>query len=160
MKRKRQRGEFSSSRERSERLDIALSRSNGLSGERVHDLERSTANHVLERSAGSPFLSVQRLLHSRSRAGPSRDDSPSRHPEVLLFRIWAWVSARDGSMIWDESRRTVLHSDQRFFTSGSYQRSAGSPLLSVQRNFWRTAALSENGEPRTDNYFFCLQLTI
>ena len=42
---------FSSSRERSERLDIALSRSNGLSGERVHDLERSTANHVLKRSA-------------------------------------------------------------------------------------------------------------
>ena len=44
---------FSSSRERSERLDIALSRSNGLSGERVHDLERATANHVLKRSAGS-----------------------------------------------------------------------------------------------------------
>ena len=44
---------FSPSRERSERLDIALSRSNGLGGERVHDLERSTANHVLERSAGS-----------------------------------------------------------------------------------------------------------
>ena len=32
-------------------------------------------------------------------------------------------------------------------------------LSSVQRNFWRTAALSENGEPTTDNYFFCLQLT-
>ncbi|PNQ05568.1 hypothetical protein V512_004665 [Mesotoga sp. Brook.08.105.5.1] len=42
---------FSSSREQSERLDIALSQSNGLSGERVHDLERSTANHVLKRSA-------------------------------------------------------------------------------------------------------------
>jgi len=33
--------------------------------------------------------------------------------EVLLFRIWAWVSAKDGSMIWDESRRTVLQSHQR-----------------------------------------------
>jgi len=42
---------FSSSRERSERLDIALSRSNGLSGERVHDLERSTVNHVFKRLA-------------------------------------------------------------------------------------------------------------
>ena len=42
---------FSSSRERSERLDSALSRSNGLSGERVHDLERSTVNHVLKRRA-------------------------------------------------------------------------------------------------------------
>jgi len=31
--------------------DIALSRSNDLSGERVHDLERSTANHVLQRTA-------------------------------------------------------------------------------------------------------------
>ncbi|PNQ05586.1 hypothetical protein KU43_03885 [Mesotoga sp. SC_NapDC2] len=39
------------SRERTERLDIALSRSDGLSGERVHDLERSTVNHVLKRSA-------------------------------------------------------------------------------------------------------------
>jgi hypothetical protein len=42
---------LSSSRERSERLDSALSRSNGLSGERVHDLERSTVNHVLKRRA-------------------------------------------------------------------------------------------------------------
>ena len=42
---------FSSFRERSERLDIALSRSNGLSGERVHDLERSIATHVLQRTA-------------------------------------------------------------------------------------------------------------
>jgi len=42
---------LSFSRKRSERLDIALSRSNGLSGERVHDLERSTANHVLQRTA-------------------------------------------------------------------------------------------------------------
>jgi len=56
---------FSSSRERSERLDSALSQSNGLSGERVHDLERSTVNHVLERSAA---------LRARSRAGASRDD--------------------------------------------------------------------------------------
>ena len=39
------------SRERTERLDIALSRSNGHSGERVHDLERSTVNHVLKRRA-------------------------------------------------------------------------------------------------------------
>jgi len=31
-----------------------------------------------------------------------RDNSPSRHSEMLLFRIWAWVSAKDGSMIRDE----------------------------------------------------------
>jgi len=35
------------------------------------------------------------------------------HPEALLFRIWAWVSAKDGSMIWDGQRRTVLQSHQR-----------------------------------------------
>jgi len=42
---------FERAEERSERLDIVLSRSNGLSGERVHDLERSTANDVLQRTA-------------------------------------------------------------------------------------------------------------
>jgi len=40
--------------------------------------------------------SAQRFLHSRSRSVSYRDDSPSRHPEVLLFRIWAWVSAKTG----------------------------------------------------------------
>jgi len=40
--RKRQKAEFSSSREQSERLDNALSRSNGLSGERVLVLGRLT----------------------------------------------------------------------------------------------------------------------
>ncbi len=50
-RRKGQRRELSPSRERSERLDSALSRSNGLSGERVHDLERSTANRISKRSA-------------------------------------------------------------------------------------------------------------
>ena len=40
--RKRQKAEFSSSRERSKRFDIALSRSNGLSGERVLVLGRLT----------------------------------------------------------------------------------------------------------------------
>ncbi len=86
----------------------------GLIGERILVLGRLTE----DRSS-----SVQRLLHSRSRSVSYRDDSPSRHPEVLLLRIWAWVSAKDGSMIWDESRRTVL------------ERPAGSPLLSVQRPF-------------------------
>ena len=58
---------FSSSRERSERLDIALSRSNGLSGERVHDLERSTVNHVLKRSAELLASSVSSAQRSRPR---------------------------------------------------------------------------------------------
>ncbi len=64
-------------------------------------------------TSGFMFLNAQRFLHSRPRSVSYRDDSPSRHPEVLLFRIWAWVSAKDGSMIWDESRRTVLQSHQR-----------------------------------------------
>ena len=37
------------------------------------------------------------------------------HPEALLFMIWAWVSAKDGSIIWDEGLRTTLRSVQRLF---------------------------------------------
>jgi len=36
---------------------------------------------------------------------------------MLLVRIWAWVSAKDGSMIWDEGPRTALHSVQRILAS-------------------------------------------
>jgi len=32
---------------------------------------------------------------------------------MLLVRIWAWVLAKDGSVIWDGQRRTGLLSDQR-----------------------------------------------
>ena len=79
-------------------------------GSMIWDESRRTVLHSAQRVL---VLKRTAALRARSRASSSRDDSPSRHPEVLLFRIWAWVSAKDGSMIWDESRRTVLQSHQR-----------------------------------------------
>ncbi|PNS39455.1 hypothetical protein RJ60_08880 [Mesotoga sp. B105.6.4] len=52
---------------------------------------------------------------SRRKSRPRIRTNLFCHPEALLFRIWAWVSAKDGSMIWDEGLRTTLHSVQRLF---------------------------------------------
>ncbi|PNE22317.1 hypothetical protein V511_08670 [Mesotoga sp. Brook.08.YT.4.2.5.1] len=52
---------------------------------------------------------------SRTKLRPRIRTNLFCHPEALLFRIWAWVSAKDGSMIWDEGLRTTLHSVQRLF---------------------------------------------
>ncbi|PVD16418.1 hypothetical protein V512_005665 [Mesotoga sp. Brook.08.105.5.1] len=87
----------------------------GIIGERILVLGRLTE----DRSS-----SVQRLLHSRSRSVSYRDDSPSRHPEVLLFRIWAWVSAKDGSI-------SGTSHEGRFSTAISVFLQAG--LTSAQR---------------------------
>ncbi|WP_367362743.1 hypothetical protein [Mesotoga sp.] len=74
-------------------------------------LENIASRHaeLVSKYCSQGFSNLQpRYFKTRSRADPSRDDSPSRHPEVLLFRIWAWVSAKDGLPITNNGQLFLL----------------------------------------------------